>query len=362
MIRTRFSTLAAWGLLTVTAGCGLATQRLWEQGSEVVQVIRAQYAGPGGEFALVVESDDAGPRLAVDAELSPGAEVPAASGFAGARSAWTLRPGEEAESALVLLSDPAAFRCESVRLEFVRERRNGWFSQSVAQLVLTGQWFPERTVEAVPEVSIAALERVRRVPAMDYLQSYVLPGDTPQLLVDCTERLLALDPAIWVPGPKLGRPHLAALGWVDAELRPLQNGQHAARLIGPTAGGRGPLPDRLAALANLRILAVVHDGQQQEYYALRPDVVWLWAGLQRGHRGGYSHVSEWSVHPTVATAAAAEALAESSVWRGEWRLEFRDVERRTTAGADLTTKVLLTPLTVCVDFLGALVWGALTGD
>ena len=33
-------------------------------------------------------------------------------------------------------------------------------------------------------------------------------------------------------------------------------------------------------------VAELHDGQQQEYYALRPDVVWLWAGLQRGHRGG----------------------------------------------------------------------------
>jgi hypothetical protein len=324
------------------------TEMVWEMRADPVTEVDRRWsadysvaidpvAAPGGELCLDARVERADP-------VPPAWDVVAASMPGSGR--WTLQPRTAADEGAALLACTEAFAVDTATVTVNRSASYGRLASSLARLDLGGAVRTDAIASpldasALPPATAQALAALPRPDLEDAARGARVP-----LRRQCELRLWHCDLRSMLPPPAADLPcEIEAVVWTDAALELLHAG---APLDAPAlAESDGELASRLDALSRARLVVQLVSLRGRFVVALRPDFVWLLAGVEARPGGRFAHVSTWRAVPGAA-AKAAEHGPPRSACIGRMRVDV--CEWRLATDDRLLEKILLTPFAFAADF------------
>ena len=334
---TRLPCTIVLAMLSVLPGC--LTTELWRDYSWPERTTSTVPAG-GSEFDLV------GELYASPPTVSNGLW------WRGPDGDWFLaaRDGGGAEFAAAICDDPEFVTLRHASIRAVRRITSDEVERDDARLELTLQL--DRSALAVVVADEGVADAVQRQLAPRWRNAFCdnIGGEAmlPDTLRSCARRLSGVD-IEWLSGATEPA-HVASWVFVGAdgaslpsadELRPaLELAQHA------------PLAERLDCLRRVTLLVRVAHGDASTLVRLRPDRLWLLAGLEPTDRG-HVHRSDWHLQrcpeygAMAPMADAPRCVAHLSLQEAYWQRWYHPA----WFDSDLATRILVTPIALAADLV-----------
>ncbi|MCU0864420.1 MAG: hypothetical protein MUC36_11540, partial [Planctomycetes bacterium] len=265
---------------------------------------------------------------------------------------WFLaaRDGGEAEFAAAICDDPEFVTLHHASFRAARRIVSEDVERNDARLELTVHLDRRALVEVVPDAGVAHAVTRQLAPQWRnaFCDNVSGPMMLPDMLRSCARRLSAVDIGWLIDTTEPA--HVESWVFVGAdgcsplapdELRPaVQLGEDA------------PLAERLECLRQVSLLVRVAHGDDSTLVRLRPDRLWLLAGLEQTDRG-FVHRSDWHLQrcpqhgATAPTADAPHCVAHLRLQEAHWQRWYHPV----WFDSELATRILVTPIALAADLV-----------
>lgn len=256
--------------------------------------------------------------------------------------------GADAEVAAAICDDREFASLQHASIHAVRHIVSDEVDRDDAQVQLTLQLDRNALVEVVPDECVPHAVMRRLAPQQRNAFFDDTSGDPtlPDTLRSCVRRLTGVD-IRWLAGTT-GPAQIASWVFVGAddcslpspgELRPAMQ-----------LGDEASLAERLESLRRVSLLVRVAHGDGSTLMRLRPDRLWLLAGLELTDQG-FVHRSEWHLQrrpPSGAKAPATDAphcIAHLCLREVHWQRWYHPV----WFDPDLAIRILVTPIAFAAD-------------